>query len=363
MILFKKNFIDALTIGSQFVSNKVGAVRNVKIKVKSGCLSVVSTDGNNFISKKMEGLLDDADVTFCIEPQPLLSYVKSIDDERFSIDIKQGEASIKHASGEMVLPIESEESFVVKKNEPSTISIQMEAARLLDWLRCCRSFIAKDLLRPSLNGLYLYKDGNEIGCCATDCMCMFHDKYEYSGDEAENFGFVIDQACIKTLSETFSKSDSLTVRVAKNSATFKDDTATVLCTFIEGRYPNFKSVIGNGSGTNDITFNCKEFLDAVDRCALCIGASAYVLIQAHEQQYLSLTGKDLDFNKSVNENINAKTQDDIRIAFKYGKLRSILAELGKDEVCISVTSYDKPAFFRKLPYEGNKIFILMPVQA
>lgn len=363
MILSKKGFLDSLSIGSLFAGGKIAATSNIKLKVKGGTLSVVSTDGNNFISQKMDGSVEsDGDMAFCIEPGPLLGYVKSITDESITIDVSDGHAVIKHSNGKIELPVFSGDELVGKVAEQDMKSIEVDSEMLCKWIGNGSRMLTKDILRPILNGVYIYKQGCELGCCANNMIAMYHAHCNISSDgDVDDFGFVIDSACLKAISTAFATPGKLTMRVGKRSAIIKNAVTTMSCALIEGTYPNFKSVINKSVGKSHICFDRNEFVLSLGRCSFGMDIRGTVLLESNESGHVDISCSDMDMGKSASETIKADVLEGTSISFSYGYIKTIMSCLGGDEAHMSIAGDNLPVIISDADGDGNEIYVLMPV--
>lgn len=364
ILLNKKNFINALSIGSVFTGkNKVMPILNdVKIKIKPGMLSVVSSDGDNYISRKMtEGVDTDGEITFCVEPFSILSYIKSLDMETIQLDVDKNQVEIIHENGNFTTHIEDSNNFVNKKMESDTLDVNMNATMVRSWFTDGKDFtMVNDNLRPVLNGLYIYKQGNEIGCCATDSYTLFTDYFQ---DEAcdNDFAVIVNSSCFKPIIDAFTNTDNIEMKIGKSSMVLKSADTTIMCALQEGNYPNFKKIISSSYCPIQVCTDKKELIKALNRCTLGANALGYVKITVNDGN-IELLSLDEDFNKGVSETLQAETviSETFNIYFKIDKLLKILGKINSDKVMLSMKQNTSPCFIKEWPDPTNAIYMLMP---
>lgn len=363
ILLEKDKFVKALTIGASFAGkNKLlPALANVKIKVKGTSLGIVSSDGHNFINRKMhDGVSADGEMSFCINPWPVLNYVKALPGDEIELRVDGGKADICHANGSFVVAIDSGADFPSRSSGSGSISVLMSSQTLCRWISKSKEFVGKDALRPVMSGMYLYKSGNEVGCCATDGSRLYNDHFVSAvGDD---FGFILDASCFKPISDSFLGSGEITASIGDSTAMFKSADTSLMCALVVGRYPNFKSVIGDGKGTVDVFVDRKLLSNALARCTMAAETLMPVVTLAFSPDgKMSLTSSDQMMGKDVTEYVSVDTQGEMRVSFNLATLRVIVNELECDEVCMSLTSPERPCFVTNWSAKDNQIYLLMPM--
>ena len=131
--LDKKEFVKALQIGGSFAGkSKVMPILDcVKIKVGLDKLTIVSTDNENAISKRLNGITSDEEGTFCVNMNDLMSYIKLINADTFEIITDDKTAEVKHVKGSFTLPIFSDEDFPTIKPDENSVECNERIVRVL----------------------------------------------------------------------------------------------------------------------------------------------------------------------------------------------------------------------------------------
>lgn len=137
----------------------------VKIKVANGNITIVSSDNENAISKKIKDVESSGDVTFCVNYKDLASYIKLLNVETFNLQVSDNDVKVVHKNGEMSLPVMNADEFPTLKLGEDTKNITVESAIINNWIVGASNFVGSDDLRPILNNIYFYGKENEIGCC------------------------------------------------------------------------------------------------------------------------------------------------------------------------------------------------------
>lgn len=358
----KKEFLNALQIGGSLAgNNKILPILDcVKMIVKSDNIVIVSSDNENAISKKLvENVTSDTECSFCVDKKDFLSYVKLIGDYTFTItsdDMKS--VQVKHSKGEFELPIQPAEDFPSMQPDNDCDDMTIEGSTLKKWIQNALKFSASDDLRPQMNGLYVYVKDGEKGCCASDGHVLYTEHTQVDNENEMNFN--ANKNALKVLKDVLSDNMHVTVKIGSRNTLFHTAGCSVIARNIEGRYPNFKSVI---SKTNDIvvTLDREEFIEAVVRSS--VGANkASQIVRLHFDGFtLEVNCEDIDYNKRSKELLNFDGSADIVIGFNYNKLLSVLDALETEKITISMKSPSVQGIFREVGGDENKLIILMPI--
>ena len=358
--LEKKEFVKALQVGGSFAGkSKVMPILDcVKIKVGLDKLTIVSTDSENAISKRLNGIASDGEGTFCVNMNDLLSYIKLINSDKIEINVNGNTAEVKHAKGSFTLPIESDEEFPSLKPDENSVDVSINAALLNNWIVDGKNFVASDELRPVMNGLYVYCKENELGCCASDGHALFTDNIEVEG--IPDFNFVLNKNAFKPVCDAISNVEEVKIKVGSRNVMFVADGVSVIARQIEGRYVNFKVVI---PANNDIEakIDRKEMLNAITRSSVGASKASMLTKMKVDGFNMEISCEDLDYNKKTVEYLTTEANGNITIGFKSSLLMEILNSISTNDVIVTMKDPSRAAIFKEDNEESNKIYLLMPM--
>lgn len=360
--LNKKEFVKALQVGGSFAGkSKIMPILDcAKIKVGSDKLTIVSTDSENAISKRMNGITSDEEAAFCVNMADLMSYVKLIPTDTFEMEKDENMLTIRHAKGNITLPCESADEFPTIKSDNDSVEVEVNAAVLNNWIVEGKSFIGKDELRPVMNGLYIYCKGGELGCCATDGHALFTDNMQVEG--IPEFSFILNKNAFKPVCDAISNVEIAKVKVGIRNVMFVADGVSVIARAQEGRYPNFSSVLPKDNNI-EVKVNRTEMINAISRCS--VGANkALMLTKIKVDGFnLEMSCEDLDFNKKTVEYLTSEENGDITIGFKSDLLLRILNSISTSDALITMKDSSRAAIFKEDNADCNKIYLLMPMMS
>lgn len=361
----KSDFMKSVQVGGCFAGkNKLVNILNyVKVKIKDGRLSVVSSDGDSFVRHDVSmDFPDDSDCAFCFEPSKVMSFLKNIGGEYFylSIDEKGSKMTISHDNGDFVLPLGDLSVFPTSKMESDAKSVELSASVLRNWISTGMDFVAvNDSLRPQMSGVFLYKEGGELGCCASDCVTLYSDNMLPPDDACDDFKLTIPYKVLKPFVDCFATAETIRMYISERKMMFKSDDTMLSCPIVEGRYPNFKSVIGSGRGELDFTAAKSDIREALNRCVIAADDNTSLVVVTVNNNDMEFTAKDDALSTDAHETVKASSYGNITVGMKIPNIQRVLKHISTEKVNMSWSPM-KPCFFREED-NNNVIFLLMPM--
>lgn len=357
----KHAFVKALQTGGYFAGkNKIMPILDcVKIKMKDNSMTIVSSDKDNAISKRLNDVLGD-DCQFCVNYKDLSNYVKLASGDSLHMEISEDGLmlTVKHEKGYMEIPLFSVEDFPSIQPDKDSLDVEMDAALLNNWIVYGKDFSANDELRPIFNGLYICHNNGKLECCSTDSTKLFSASLDCQ--DMEDFNFVISSKVFGAVCESISDSEKVKIKIGGKNITFVCNGVSVMSRVIEGKFPNFKSVIPEN---NNIVarVNKKDFMAAIARCSLSASQASELIKLTINENMMNLSGVDVDYNRKGSEDLTVDTNGNIEIGFKSSSLATILRNMETSDIYIHMSESSRAAIFTETEHDYEKLFLLMPM--
>ena len=135
------------------------------------------------------------------------------------------------------------------------------------------------------------------------------------------------------------------------------------CRLIEGRYPNYNSVIPQGN-PNQLTIDRRSLIGALKR-VLPFASESSQLVRFHlDAGRLELSSEDIDFATSAKEVVNCEYAGQaMNIGFKGSSLSEILNNLQGDEVIIELADPSRAGIILPAvqPENEDVLMLIMPM--
>ncbi len=137
----------------------------------------------------------------------------------------------------------------------------------------------------------------------------------------------------------------------------------MVCRFVEGRYPNYNSVIPQNN-PNNVTLDRLALLNALKRVAVFSNpASSLVKLQLSEDRIV-VSAQDIDFLTAAEEMISCSYEGNVmNIGFKAAFLIDILNNIPSADVRIELSDPSRAGLILPVEKEENEemLTLLMPM--
>lgn len=362
IVIERKSFLDALSIGSQMASKSKGLaiLSNVKVTIKDNMATVSSYDTEVAIAKKVDIIEHDENSTFCIEPKALSAILNSLKDDTITLEFNDNICNIYHSKGLISMPYESADDFPTPNIDKTTNTYEVDAMILYNWLKEGKNFVATTDLRPAFTGVLLYWDKGEFGVASTDTKVLYHDKIDFPCEEDNNQAIVCPKA-IDSLLPMIAKSDKVVVMNSERNIVFKTEDATLASVKLEERYPNFKVIIVKNNPI-EVSINKNDFMDSIKRAML--GASSLTsLLKLHiSGMSMKIESEDFMFSKKATEECFCNCNGgEITIGVKGTYVIDAINSMEGETITLKFSDEVHPVLFCDSENE-NKVIELMPYQ-
>lgn len=348
--------------------NTLPILDTIHLVLRENTMYLTSGDGQNTLTLQLvvEQMNESAD--FCINGKQLEAALTALDGDLASFDW-DGKSVTLHAEKEHYnIPTESSAEYpLAPQTEEGSSQYTVSSDIISEACRICKPFVANDELRPVMNGILFDASSEGITFVATDGHKLVRRIYKEV--KSEERSSIIIPMKTATLLSIFPPITDITVTSDGNRTVFTcgDITLTSIC--IEGRYPNYNSVIPQSA----------PYTVEVDRAKLSkviadvgsFGSLASNLIKLRMTTFMGgatemeVSAQDIDFSTSAAKNIASThtTPENFAIGLKGDFLRSLLASHSSPSVVMEMTDPSRAIVMRdKTPAEGiDMLTLLMPM--
>ena len=251
-------------------------------------------------------------------------------------NVKSGKAKMAYFSGDeyprMLLP----------KSEASTI-ISLPGQLFRSVIDTADKFVQIDELRPTLSSLCvdIAEDRSEVIFAATDGHTLA--KIVHSNDpqkggsdffrKGEPCKTLIHRNYFRTLS-AFDGCEDIIIENDGHTIRFSSGDTELICKHMEGRYPNYVSVIPK-SNPYYVVFNKKEMIDILRRVSLFSSNASNLVEIKKNGMFLTVSANDADFAVSGEDQVciaDAQCDDGFRIGLKSTAFQTCINSIPSDTI-------------------------------
>ena len=135
------------------------------------------------------------------------------------------------------------------------------------------------------------------------------------------------------------------------------------CRLIEGRYPNYNSVIPKDN-PNCVTIDRASFLSAMRRVIVFASASSMLVKYHIENGRMTMSSQDIDFSTSAEENLVCEySGTPMSIGFKGTSMIEILTNITSAEIILELADPSRAGIIvpSEQPENEDVLMLIMPM--
>ncbi len=357
-----------LQILSRAISNKssITILDCFLFEVTGNVLTVTASDSENVMTIKIELEESDNDGAFAVTSRTILEAVKELPEQPliFNVDTNNRSIEIIYQNGHYNLSAQNAEEYPKSRPMPdNATSITMNGGMLFDEISRSQFATAQDELHPVMNGIFFDITEECMTVVATDGHKLVRSKNLIVKDN-QPASFILPKKPATLLKSVLSKSaGDVTVIFSENSAEVRYESGILSCRLIEGRYPNYASVIPTDN-PNCLTVDRKGFMGALRR-VIPFASESSQLIRLHlEDGNLALISEDVDFATSAKENIVCDYSGNrMDIGFKGSSLYDILSNIDSEEITMRLADPSRAGVIvpTTQPENEDVLMLIMPM--
>ena len=335
-------------------------------ELEDGTLSVTVSDSETTMVTTVEVNESDTNGRFAVVAKTLLDALKEIPEQplTFYVNTDNYEITVQYQNGKYSLMGQNADEFpqsaVLGDN---AVRVEMEANVLLGGINRSVFATADDELRPVMNGIYFDITTEDITMVASDGHKLVRLR-NLSVKSPERASFILPKKPANLLKGLLSKEgEMVSIKFDDNNAYINCANFEMVCRLIEGRYPNYNSVIPQENPFK-VTIDRISFLNALKRVSVFSNpASSLVKLQLKENEML-VSAQDIDFSTSAEEKIVCSFDGtELSIGFKATYLIEILSNINSEEVILELADPSRAGLIVPSENEENEdlLMLLMPM--
>ena len=367
------------TVSSNALSSKLNALSRVinsknslpiladfVFDINNGMLQLTASDSENVMTTQLELTDVDGYGRFAVGNHDLLEAVKGFSEQPLTFDIDQQAniAKISYQNGLFSLPVESADEFpMAQKVSESAIEIVIPNSLLAENINRTLFATAQDELRPVMNGIYFDLTPESLALVASDGHKLVRNKIlTIHSDQPASF--ILPKKPASLLKNLLGKDGGdVIIRFDERNAQINYGDGELICRLIEGRYPNYNSVIPQNN-PNLLTVDRLSLLAALRRVQPFANDSSNLIRFHVEGGTLQLDAEDYDFSKTATERMLCEYNGQpMSIGFKGSSFIEILSNFDCPEVIIQLADPSRAGLVlpSEQPENQDVLMLMMPM--
>ena len=360
---------DALTILSKVIASKnvLPILDDFIIRLEGDTLHMTAADTENMMTTTVCVTEGNGEGSFAINAKNMMEALKNMAEMPLTFEFNEDTNKVKvsYQNGIFSLPTESPDEFPQPYPIKSELEVSIPENILQENIARTVFATAQDELRPVMNGIFFDLTEECLAVVASDGHQLVRNKILSIQATEDNKGsFILPKKPAHILKNTLRKVDAVVSIAADSSRVeFITDTFTLNCRLIEGRYPNYNSVIPKNN-PNTLTVDRVTLIAALKRVSPFANDNSQ-LMKLHVQQHaLRLEAEDYDFSKTAEESMVADYDgNDMKIGFKSGTLQGILDNIKSTEVQMQLADPSRAGLIQpsEQPEQQEILMLIMPM--
>jgi DNA polymerase-3 subunit beta len=335
-------------------------------EIIDGKLNLTASDSEVMMKTTLELTETDGDGRFCVGNHDLLEAVKGISEQPITIEVNQDDnlAKISYQNGMFSLPVENADEFPQPQqigDGATTINIATNV--LAENINRSIFATAQDELRPVMNGIYFDLTSEYLAIVASDGHKLVRNKVLNIRSE-QPASFILPKKPASLLKGVLGKQGGdVVIRFDERNAEINFEDGIIICRLIEGRFPNYNSVIPQ-SNPNQLTIDRMGLLAALRRVQPFSNDSSNLIRFHVENGTLQLDAEDYDFSKTATERMTCDYNGmPMSIGFKGSSFIEILSNFDCDQVIIQLADPSRAGLVlpSEQPENQDVLMLMMPM--
>ena len=335
-------------------------------EIDGNTLHLTASDTENVMKTQLELTESDGSFRFAIGNHDLLEAVKGFSEQpiTFDVNLEQNLVKISYQNGLFSLPVDNADEYPVAQSvNEFAKAITLPNAVLAENITRTIFATAQDELRPVMNGIYFDLSTDNLAVVASDGHKLVRNKiFTVKSDEPS--AFILPKKPAGLLKNLLGKDGGdVTIRFDERNAEINYGDGVLQCRLIEGRYPNYNSVIPQNN-PNEVRVDRLGLLAALRRVQPFANDSSNLVRFHVEGSTLQLDAEDYDFSKTATERMICEYNGNpMSIGFKGNAFIEILSNIECPEVVIQLADSSRAGLVlpSEQPENQEILMLMMPM--
>ena len=345
--------------------NKLTILDNFLFNLEGDKLVITGSDQENTLTTYVQ--VEDAEGSgkFAGNVKNLLDMLRTLPDLALTFEVNEEslEINIRYHNGHFnFVGINGNEfpSKSVTDEEPK--KFKLPVAKVVEGLQRTIFAVGVDDMRPVMMGIFWDIKPQEVVFVASDT----HKLVRYRKLNIETgleHSFIMPTKPASILGSILEKAEGdIEITMDSKSATFETADYSLTCRFVNGRYPNYNSVIPTNNPYN-LTVDRMSLLNALRRVAVFTSSSGLVRLELKENE-IKLSTQDIDYSTSAEEIVQCEYNgEEMAIGFNDEHIIDVLNNINAETIVMKLMDASKAGVF--VPVEQNDdeelLTLLMPM--
>lgn len=338
----------------------------ILIELNDGTITMTASDSETTLSTSIEVSEYEGEGKFAISSKTILEALKENPEQplNFNINTDTMEITVKYPNGKYSMMAQNGDEYPLPKQMGSeVVNLTMAADVMLTGINRCIFATADDELRPVMNGIYFDISQQDVTLVSSDGHKLVRNK-SFSSTGNEKAAFILPKKPSNILKNILPKEQGdVQICFDDKNAMFTMKNYQMTCRLIEGRYPNYNSVIPQNNPHKAIVDRA-IFISALKRVSVFSSQASSLIKLSLKENSMTISAQDIDFSTSAEETLTCQYDGkDMSIGFKSSFLIDILNNISSQNVIIELADPSRAGLIVPEEQEENEdlLMLLMPM--
>ena len=351
------------SIGKVIASkNTLPILDNFLFQLEGNRLTVTASDVETRLVTSVEVMNAEGSGLFCVSAKMLLEPLKELPEQPLTFDVNDAnlEVFIHFQNGKYNFIGQKGDTYPQQKPlSEQAVEVVMDAQLLLNGISRSLFATADDELRPVMNGIYFDFHTDDLTFVASDGHKLVRLR-NLAVKLEERASFILPKKPATLLKNLLAKEEGVVrLQFDDNNAYVYCANCEMVCRLIEGRYPNYNSVIPK-ENPFQVTIDRLSLLNALKRVSVFSNQSSSLIKLHLKDNLLTVSAQDIDFSTSAEERIPcAYDGDELSIGFKATYLIDILGNISSTDVILQLADPSRAGLIFPSENEENEDFLML----
>ena len=353
---------------SKVITNKnaIAILECFLFEVRDGQLIITASDSENVMKATCQLDETDGNGSFAVSSQTILDAVRELPEQPLSFDVDTDKLVVKvyYQNGMYNFTVQNAEEYPQTQPLPTNVTrITFDIGLLLANISRTLFATASEELRPVMNGIYFDITPEFTAIVASDGSKLVRNR-NFSVRGEGNASFILPKKPATLLKSVLSKDGGdVVIQFNDRNAMINFADGVLICRLIEGRYPNYNSVIPQDN-PNQIRIGRKTLISTLRRVMPFASESSQLVKFVVTQGKIEVSSEDIDFATSAKEEITCEYEGmNMSIGFKGSSLSEILTNLEGEEVIVELADPSRAGVVvpAEQPDQEEVLMLIMPM--
>ncbi|GIV43146.1 MAG: DNA polymerase III subunit beta [Bacteroidia bacterium] len=366
-IVASQELLKKLSIVQDVIPSKsvLPIVYNAYFEVKNSELILIGTDLENSIQTALPVESED-NFNMAIPAKIIIDTLRSLPEQPLIFEYNPDTMTVEIKSSYGTYKVAAQDGNDFPKIPPisnTNASITVSLPVLSRIISKVIYAVSDDSMKPAMTGVFFDFKTSGASFVATDAQKLVRlNRSDIT--VSENFSFILPPKALKLLQKASAGIESVVkIDFNQSNAFFQFEENQIVCRLIDGKFPDYNSVIPMNS-PNKAIINRKDLLSSLRRLDIFASKETHLGKLQFIGNTLKLTSEDIDFANQAEETINCLYEgEDMTIGFTLSLIMDLLANLDSDEIVMEMGNPTRAAVIMPSIQEENEsiLQIIMPI--